>query len=87
MNEDFWAQWTTPGTVTYNGPDDFKCQLVPRVGPPDDSGMVRIDAAGIYHARQFKGGILVTKEEFAKKGVWEDYCGSKFYVWATKHRY
>ena len=87
MNEDFWAQWTTPGTVTYSGPDDFKCQLVPRVGPPDASGMVRIDAAGIYHARQFKGGILVSKEEFAKKGVWEDYCGSKFYVWATKHRY
>jgi hypothetical protein len=49
--------------------------------------MVRIDVAGIYHARQFKGGILVTREEFAQNGVWEDYCGSKFYAWATQHRY
>ena len=86
MNEDFWAQWTTPGTITYDGPDDFKCELAPRK-PADDSPTVRIDAAGIYHTRRFKGGILVSKEEFANRGSWENYAASKFYAWCAKNRY
>lgn len=88
MNEDFWAQWTTPGRVTMEGREDFRCQMASR--PPAagaEEKMVRIDVAGIYDGRRFKGGILITREEFDKPEVWQDYVSNQFYAWCAKNRY
>ena len=88
MHEDFWAQWTTPGRVTMEGREDFRCQMAsrsPAVGADDQT--VRIDVAGLYDGRRFKGGIVISQEEFEKPDAWQDYVSNKFYAWCAQNRY
>ena len=55
--------------------------------PGADEQTVRIDVAGLYDGRRFKGGILISKEEFDKPDVWQDYVSNQFYAWCAKNRY
>ena len=117
MNEDFWAQRTTPGRVTMEDREDFRCQVASRApagGMPSPSAdfaqgivsrsavresgelapvagaaeqKVRIDVAGIYDGRRFKGGNLISKAAFDKPEVWQDYDSNQFYAWCAKNRY
>ncbi len=55
--------------------------------PGADEQTVRIDVAGLYDGRRFKGGILISKVEFDKPDVWQDYVSNQFYAWCAKNRY
>jgi hypothetical protein len=88
LNGDLWAQWTTPGRVTLEGREASRCQMA--AGPPaagEQAQMVRIDAAGFYACLRFKGGIMISKEEFAMPEVWQDYVSNKFYACCAQNRY